>query len=54
VCSNDNSCRRNRHLCPKRNRLAVRVVGLIGAVAEGPIGIGGLMLILLLLGLFWR
>jgi hypothetical protein len=54
VCSNDNTRRRNRRLCAKRNRLAVRVVGLIGAVAEGPVGIGGLVLIFLLLVLFWR
>jgi hypothetical protein len=41
-------------VCAKRNRLAVRAVGLIGAVAEGPVGIGGLVLIFLFLVLFWR
>jgi hypothetical protein len=32
----------------KRDRLAVRIVGLLGAVAEGPIAIGALVLIVLL------
>jgi hypothetical protein len=54
VCSKNNIHRRNHHVCAKRNRLAVQVVGLIGAIAEGPVGIGGLVLIFLLLVLFWR
>ena len=33
----------------KRDRLAVRIFGLLGAVAEGPIAIGALVLIVLLL-----
>ena len=35
--------------CRKRNRLVVRVFGLIGAVAEGPAAISALVLIVLLL-----
>jgi len=35
--------------CHKRNRLAVRVFGLISAVAEGPTAIAALVLIVLLL-----
>jgi hypothetical protein len=46
MCSNNNTHRRNRHVCAKRNRLAVRAVGLIGAVAEGPVGIGGLVFVI--------
>jgi hypothetical protein len=38
----------------KRDRLAVRVFGLIGAVAEGPIAIGALVLIVLFVALWWR
>jgi hypothetical protein len=52
VCSNDNARRRN--VRGKRDRLAVRIVGLIGAVAEGPVAIGGLVLIVLVLVLFYR
>ena len=32
----------------KRDRLAVRIFGLLGAVAEGPIAIGALVLIVVL------
>jgi hypothetical protein len=37
-------------------RLAVRIFGLLGAVAEGPIAIGALVLIvfLLILPVWWR
>jgi hypothetical protein len=33
----------------KRDRLAVRIFGLLGAVAEGPIAIFGLVVIVLLI-----
>jgi hypothetical protein len=33
----------------ERDRLAVRIFGLLGAVAEGPIAIGALVLIILLM-----
>jgi hypothetical protein len=40
----------------KRNRLAVRIFGLLGADAEGPGAIGALVLIVILLTvpLWWR
>jgi len=38
----------------KSNRLAVRVFGLLGAVAEGPIAIGALVLIVLFVVIWGR
>jgi hypothetical protein len=40
----------------KPARLVIRIFGLLGAVAEGPIAIGALVLIVLLLTqpLWWR
>jgi hypothetical protein len=40
----------------KRDQLSVRIFGLLGAVADGPIAIGALVLIVLLLTLpvWWR
>ena len=37
----------------RRDRLALRVFGLLGAVAEGPVAIGALVLIVLLLTHRW-
>lgn len=50
--SNNNSGCRNDH--GKRDRLAFWVIELIGAVAEGPVAICGLVLIVLALVLFYR
>jgi hypothetical protein len=40
----------------KRNRLAVQIFGLLGAVADGPVAIAGLVLIVLILTqpFWWR
>jgi len=35
---------------PKRSRLVVKLFGVIGAVAEGPAAIAGLVLVILILG----
>jgi hypothetical protein len=52
VCSNDNT--RSHIVLGKRDRLTVRIIGLIEGVAEGPVAIGGLLLIVLFLVLFCR
>jgi hypothetical protein len=51
MSSNDNT---RRNINGVRDRLAVRIVGLIGAEAEGSIAIGALVLIVLVAVLFFR
>ena len=52
MCRNHNSSYCTRGPRGKRDHLTLRITGLIGAAAEGPIGIGGLVLIVLFVLLF--
>jgi hypothetical protein len=48
------SALKSRGLMTQRHRLTIKIFGLLGAVAEGPIAIGALLLIVLLLTAWWR